>query len=106
MSVTDLDEERVVRLLVQDLKTTIGTGHEALAAENASRLRQFIDEPDRYVAQVVDDTQQNVHDSFIDTAWPRCPRHRRHPLWFRDNSWWCDEDRVRVANLGELALSG
>jgi hypothetical protein len=102
MPVTDGDAERIVRLLVQDLKATIGTGHEGLAAENASRLRQFIDEPDQYVARVVDDTQQDVHDFFIDTTWPRCPRHQRHPLWFRENAWWCEEDRVRVANLGEL----
>ena len=47
MAVTDADEERIVRLLSQDLKATIGTGHEGLAAENASRLRQFIDEPDQ-----------------------------------------------------------
>jgi hypothetical protein len=103
MTVTDSDQERVVRLLSQDLKATIGPGHEGLAVENASRLREFVDEPEHYVERVVDDTQQDVHDFFIDTTWPRCPRHQRHPLWFRENAWWCEEDRVRVANLGELA---
>ena len=103
MTVTDTDQERVVRLLSQDLKATIGPGHEGLAVENASRLREFVDEPGHYVERVVDDTQQGVHDSFIDTAWPRCPRHQRHPLWFRENGWWCEEDRVCIANLGELA---
>lgn len=102
MAVTDADEERIVRLLGQDLKTTIGPGHEGLAVENASRLRQFIDEPVQYAERVVDDTQQDIHDFFIDTTWPKCPRHQRHPLWFRDNTWWCEEDRVRVANFGEL----
>jgi hypothetical protein len=105
MAVTDLDEERMVRLLSQDLNATIGPGHEALAMENASRLRQFIDEPLQYEEEVVDATQQDVHDFFIDTTWPRCPRHHRHPLWFGENAWWCEEDRVRVANLGELAPS-
>ena len=102
MTVTDADEERIVRLLSQDLKTAIGPGHEGLAVENASRLRQFIDEPVQYAERVVDDTQQDIHDFFIDTTWPKCPRHQRHPLWLRDNTWWCEEDRVRVANFGEL----
>jgi hypothetical protein len=103
MTVTDSDQERVVRLLGQDLNATIGLGHEGLAVENASRLREFVDERDRYIQRVVDDTQQDVHDFFTDTTWPRCPRHQRHPLWFHENAWWCEEDRVRVANLGELA---
>jgi hypothetical protein len=102
MAVTDADEERIVRLLSQDLRATIGPGHEGLALENAKRLREFIDEPDQYATKVVDDTQQDVHDFFIDTTWPQCPRHQRHPLWYHDHAWWCDEDRVRVAKLGEL----
>jgi hypothetical protein len=105
MTVTDTDQERVIRLLGQDLKATIGRGHEELVVENARRLREFVDEPAHYVERVVDDTQQDVHDSFIDTTWPKCPRHQRHPLWFRENGWWCEADRVRVAPLGELALS-
>lgn len=105
MAVTDADEERIVRLLSQDLKATIGPGREGLAVENASRLRRFTDEPVQYSERVVDDTQQDVHDFFIDTIWPRCPRHQRHPLWCRENAWWCEEDRVRVANLGELPPS-
>jgi hypothetical protein len=40
---------------------------------------------------------------FIDTSWPTCPRHRRHPLWFRDGAWWCETDDVAIAKLGELA---
>jgi hypothetical protein len=43
MTVTDTDQERVVRLLSQDLKATIGPGHEDLAVENGSRLRKFVD---------------------------------------------------------------
>lgn len=38
---------------------------------------------------------------FVDTVWPKCPRHR-HPLWFRDGSWWCERDDLCVARLGEL----
>src|SRR5215203_4696310 len=32
--------------------------------------------------KVVEDFQQLVHDEFIDTTWPACPLHHRHPLDF------------------------
>lgn len=103
MAVTADDQERIVCLVSRDLAATIGPGHEELAARNASRVRQFIDDANDYVARVVDDTQQDVHDLRIDTTWPECPRHQRHPLWVHDHAWWCETDRVRVADLGDLA---
>jgi hypothetical protein len=104
MAVTADDQERIVRLLSRDLAATLGSGHEELAARNDGRVRQFVDEPDEYVARVVD-TQQDIHDLRIYTTWPTCPRHQRHPLWFHDNAWWCERDRIRVADLGDLASS-
>jgi len=103
MTVTDADQERIVGLLLRDLHATIGTGHDQIPVENAIRLRLFIEETDRYIERVVEDTQQDIHDFFIDTDWPRCPRHRRHPLWLHDGAWWCEADGIRVAGLGELA---
>ena len=103
MAVTDTEQELVVRLLSRDLTATIGAGHEEVAARNADRVRQFIGDADEYVARVVGDTQQDVHDLRIDTTWPECPRHGQHPLWFHDNAWWCERDRVPVADLGGLA---
>jgi hypothetical protein len=50
----------------------------------------------------VNDVQQYFHDTFVDTTWPACPRHPRHPLWYRAGSWWCVQDGVAVASLGEL----
>jgi hypothetical protein len=105
MAVTDTDQERIVRLLSRDLAATVGSGHVDLAARNASRVRQYVDDPNEYVARVVDDTQQDIHDLRIDTTWPTCPRHQRHPLWFHDNAWWCERDRIRVADLGDLVSS-
>jgi hypothetical protein len=105
LSITDLDQEQVVRLLVRDLHATVGTGHDDLPRNNAARLRHFTNDVARYIQRVVDDTQQDLHDGFIDTAWPRCPRHA-HPLWFRDGFWWCERDDVRVARLGQLLSSG
>lgn len=52
--------------------------------------------------RAVDDVQQVVHDEFIDTTWPACPRHPNHPLWFREGWWWCEMDGVAIAKLGEL----
>jgi hypothetical protein len=60
------------------------------------------DDAGDYVQKVVDDVQQHLHDLRIDTTWPRCPRHLRHPLWFRDGWWWCECDTVAIARLGEL----
>jgi hypothetical protein len=101
MPITDLDQARVVQLLVTDLHATVGRDHDDLAQGNAVRLREFIEDPESYIRRVVDDTQQEIHDGFIDTVWPRCPRHP-HPLWFRDGSWWCERDEERVAPLGGL----
>jgi hypothetical protein len=103
MPVSDADHARLVQLLIADLHATIGSRHDHVALNSAGRLRRFIDDVDSYVQNVVDDTQQNVHDEFIDTAWPRCPGHA-HPMWFRGGWWWCERDGKRVAPLGQLNL--
>ena len=103
MPVTDADQLRVIDLLLGDLHATIGAAHDRLVLENAERLRQFIDEPDTYIERVVEDTQQDIHDYFIDTTWPQCPHHHGHPLWLHDRGWWCEKDGVLVAALGNLS---
>ena len=52
--------------------------------------------------KVVNDVQQYFHDTFKDSTWPPCPRHGKHPLWYRNGSWWCVEDGVAIAKLGDL----
>jgi hypothetical protein len=105
MSITDADQQSVVQRLTLDLHATVGPGHDDVVLDHAVRLRQFIDGVASYIQRVVDETQQDIHDAFIDTAWPKCPRHP-HPLWFRDGSWWCERDGLCVARLGELESSG
>ena len=102
MAVSDEDEERTVRLVLADVNGTIGPGHESIVRANATRLREFADDPHNYLERVAEATQQDLHDEFIDTDWPRCPRHGRHPLWFNDGGWWCQQDRVLIARAGEL----
>jgi len=103
MPVTNADQQLVMILLLGDLHATIGRKHDQLVVDNAERLRQFIDRPDEYLERVVEDTQQDIHDFFIDTTWPRCPLHQRHPLWLHDRGWWCEKDKVLVAALGSLS---
>lgn len=102
----DWDDEsaRVLALLLRDLGATLGGAPAAecgaYARRRAAELRAFdIGDPSD---QLVDDVQQTVHDRFIDTIWPACPRHRSHPLWHRDGAWWCEADGVALARLGEL----
>jgi hypothetical protein len=102
MAATDADQERVSRFLMQDLAATTGSRHEAIVEDDAAHGRGFDREAGEYVQHVVDDVQQHLHDLRIDTTWPRCPRHRRHPLWFRDGWWWCERDSVAIARLGDL----
>jgi hypothetical protein len=59
------------------------------------------------VAEAVEQLQQRLHDTFVDTTWPACPRHRRHPLWLGEAerggiAWCCPRDRAAIAPLGAL----
>lgn len=98
---SERDEQRVVSLVTPDVVATLGDKYADLVRSNASRLREFVNADD-YLRRVVDDVQQQIHDEFIDTDWPKCPLHQRHPLWFREGRWWCDEAGVSVAQLGKL----
>ena len=89
--------------LRHDLRATLGpAAPEAELERLAADMREFAASPAEYVGRVVEEAQQAVHDLFIDTAWPACPRHGRHPLWYRDGAWWCGRDGVAIARLGEL----
>jgi hypothetical protein len=52
---------------------------------------------------LVDEFQQYLHDTFVDTSWPRCPDHPNHPLWLAESWWRCEQSGRRVAPLGGLA---
>lgn len=99
--ISDADEARVVGLLLQDLARTVGPGQEGVVEESAARIRLFSDNSD-FEQRVVDDVQQHLHDTFVDTTWPGCPDHPHHPLWYSDKWWTCAQTGKRVAPLGEL----
>jgi hypothetical protein len=100
MTSAQFDLTELVSRLERDVARTVGEAHRGLVHETATRVQQF-DIADRQ-AKVVDDVQQALHDEFVDTTWPACPRHARHPLWYRDRAWWCERDGVAIAFLGEL----
>ena len=127
MSQGTLDTERIVRLLLADAVATLGawTGAEVLAvaagvAQNALDQMQpveasadwdasegrSLEEAQAFFDQVVVDRfQQDVHDEHWDTAWPACPRHPNHPLWYDASreAWCCQREGAVLAPLSGLA---
>jgi hypothetical protein len=92
--------EEVVPLLERDVSRTVGPSYRSLVQDTAAKVRE-LDRED-FGDKVVEDVQQFLHDTFVDTTWPACPRHITHPLWYRDGAWWCETDGVTIARLGEL----
>jgi hypothetical protein len=99
---SESDRARVVQLLLLDVEMTLGPGHEAVVRNNALNVASFVDDPVWYRDKLVEDVQQHFHDCFVDTTWPTCPRHSKHPLWLHDESWYCERDAEAIARLGEL----
>jgi hypothetical protein len=86
--------------LEADVTRTVGVGYRDLVARAAENLTTYgLGD----AAKLVEDVQQAFHDALVDTTWPACPLHGRHPLWYHpDGWWWCEADRVAVYRLGEL----
>lgn len=94
---------RAVPLLERDVVATLGEGYRQTVRDAAAFI--IANELPRHVGDsLVQRVQQDFHDSFIDTTWPACPRHGRHPLWYNEDGWWwCGKDRVAVCRLGDLS---
>ena len=94
-----------VPLLKRDVSSTVGPKYERLVDRNASRLLPFQSSDNLFASKVVEDVQQELHDTFVDTTWPHCPAHPNHPLWFEDEAWRCTSGGAFVAALGDLDLA-
>jgi hypothetical protein len=94
------DLASVVSLLQQDVDATLGGAHRQLILDIAADVEEL--QVGNREEKVVNDVQQHFHDTDVDPTWPRCPRHGQHPLWYRDGSWWCVQDGIAVARLGDL----
>ena len=96
--------DQVIQLLERDVMQTVGESYRSLVRDAAANVRD-LDVADG-AAKVVEDVQQYLHDTSVDTTWPPCPRHLRHPLCYRDGAWWCERDGAALAPLGELRAVG
>ena len=101
-SISEADSGRLIQLLKHDLAETVGGGYDAEIEATLRRHRSFTDDLSDLERRVVDDVQQYLHDTFVDTSWPACPDHSHHPLWYADGWWRCEQSGTRVAPLGSL----
>jgi hypothetical protein len=90
----------VVPLLQRDVRATLGDAHRQLIEDIAADVKEL--DVEGKAEKLVNDVQQHFHDTFVNTAWPVCPKHATHPLWYRDGSWWCVQDGIAIARLGNL----
>lgn len=93
---------RLVPLLEADVVATLGELHRHVVRD-ATNHRIYCSNPSDYEERIVDTVQEAILESWIDTTWPACPRHGRHPLVYQEGGWWCEQDRLVLCNLGELA---
>jgi hypothetical protein len=106
MTISDADRSDVIRRLTRDIQATIGPGCERVVQASAELAATYLDNAIDHASTVVNQVQQHLHDERIDTTWPACPRHPRHPLWLRLGaqglSWYCERDDKEISRLGEL----
>ena len=115
MGVDQTDIEQATTLVARDLIATLGLPTEtaeALARREAVAAAEIMNEWDDddvswplFLARVVEETQQWLHDTFVDTTWPRCPEHANHPLWLNDDEsagWACAATNTMVCPVGQL----
>jgi hypothetical protein len=107
------DEALAVQLLSHDVEATVGPAQLDAVRQQAAVRREFANSVEladtmnsaEYVDNVAEKVQQYFHDCHVDTTWPECPFHRRHPLWLHDGYWTCEELRHPVAQLGSIIAS-
>ena len=91
----------VASLLLRDVVATLGEAHRAAVVDRAGEIRAL--NVGDAGTKLVDDIQQYVHDSHLDTTWPRCPMHGNHPLWYSAGEWRCSQPNGPRIALGLLA---
>src|SRR5688500_175281 len=100
-----MHEAPAIALLKQDVAATLGVAYVARVDVVARRLMPVTDWPEHALAaKLIDEVQQEVHDTFVDTTWPHCPGHPNHPVWFDQGAWRCTESGAAVAALGDLEI--
>lgn len=94
-----------IRPLVKDLVATLGWTLE----DAIGMIQSAGSQTPGTLMGMAEDVQQWLHDTFLDTTWPACPDHGRHPLWLADAEplpvWTCEESGRAVCRLGELGTA-
>lgn len=108
-NITSEDEARVISALDNDVGVTLGGDYAELIRKEARSQRDSVNSPNHihvdaqdYEQRVTEYVQQEFLDSHIDTTWPTCPFHTRHPLWVHERQWTCEQLNVSVAPIGGL----
>jgi hypothetical protein len=97
-------DQEVVNGIVSDLTATLGWTSEAAEAV-ARRVAKFHYADGNPAFAAAEDVQQWLQDTFLDTTWPACPEHQRHPLQLTDDDpprWICPATNREVCALGHL----
>lgn len=95
------DELASVRALLEaDVGATVGARYRPLVATVEARLA--LGGPVE-VSPLVEQVQEELQETWVDTSWPACPRHGQHPLEYHaDGWWWCAADGAAVCRLGAI----
>jgi len=104
------DIDAVVALLVADLRGTLSWTEDqarTFVQREADMQATYVDDAGRLAWHLTESIQQRLHDEFVDTTWPACPIHHRHPLWLNEDDegpwfWRCRETGQAIAPLGHL----
>jgi hypothetical protein len=118
MPVNDQQLAQAVTRVAHDLSATLGWDAQQAAAYaeqtigasfGVAGVEDWIAARGSFAVKLAEDVQQQLHDTFVDTTWPTCPLHPRHPLWLDDERsravWRCTKSGVDIAPLGSLAAS-
>jgi len=102
--------DAVVALVAADLRGTLSWTEDrawTFVQLEADVQATYVDDAGWLAWHLTENIQQRLHDEFIDTTWPACPIHHRHPLWLNEEDggpwfWRCLETGQAIAPLGGL----
>jgi hypothetical protein len=73
------------QLLDRDVAQTLGERHRKIVRFEVGVVA-MLDRSDLDDV-LVEHVQQSVHHT-VNSTWPACPRHTKHPLWYQDGARW------------------
>jgi hypothetical protein len=100
MRVRALEHATFLARLERDVATVLGDRAGARIAHYVAIFEELDrDDFEDYVASHI---QQEILDTHAHTAWPPCPAHPRHPLWYSSGAWRCSADSGVTLAVGSV----